>query len=349
MTKYSPQLQRVLDLAATAHEQYEQQAEIREAFLAATSCGVIIASCMDGRGRPTRHLGLPLGVATEFRKGGVHLSYASSGFRERLSSIVRERRDRPDIFFHVVHDSAEPTRACGYWKGKGGLQAAMEHGLFLAKRNTQAHQDELFTVILCHDTDTDAYSVLDRNVGQFVPITEMAERFGCMEAAVEYLFPDFPQSVNRDLSLVFTLHSAYLQTQIKIPPNGKNGHHIEDTIIVGERFAHIAECKAVFLIDEKCGGVSGQMEIAGRIMTESLLESRISLEGDNRLLLLTQIPWKTDTDSALNSRNRACAMVGAQDQAARLETIFRNTFPDLAPYLEVRSAVINERYELELC
>ena len=348
MTKHSPQLQRVLDLAATAHRQYEQQAPVREQFLQSTSCGIIIASCMDGRGRPTMHLGLPLGVALEFRKGGVHLSYASSGFRERLATIVRERRDRPDIFFHVVHHSAEPTRACGYWKGKGGLQAALNHGLFLAKRNTRAHQDELLTVVLCHDTDTDAYSVFDRNVGQFELIAQLTDRYSSMDEAVEYLFPDFPQKVNRDLSLVFTLHSAYLKMQTKVPPNGKNGHHVEDTIIIGERFAYIAECKAVFLIDEKCGGVSGQMEIAGRIVTESFLEGRIDLNGDNRLLLLTQIPWKTDEDETLSVRNRDCAIVGAQDQAARLECIFRKSFPDLVPYLQVQAGIINERYELVL-
>ncbi len=346
---HSSQLKRVIDLTDDGRRQYARQTPAREAFLSQINSGLIACSCMDARGNFPLLMGLPMGVVQEFRRGGAMVDHASSGFRERLRSMVRRDRHRPDIFFQVVHSSQHSPHACGAWRENGGLAAAITHSRSLAVQNELAHEGELYTVIMCHHTDDDTFAVYEEASGKLHRICALPVLFGNMAQAVARIFPQFPRLVASDLTEIFNRHRHYASTRSPLMESAVLNWHVEDTIMVGERFACVGRCKQIFVIDEKCGGAANQMLIAVSIIKESLAEGRIVLGSADRLLVMTQVPWDIDDDPELNRKNRKCAAVGALAQAARLERIFRDRFPELVPHLEVQAATISDRYDLDLC
>ncbi len=309
----------------------------RERYLAEHSSAIVVLKCMDGRINIPVATNTPPGIIQPIRNLGGMFNLGWPHLGEVLANYVHDvvsggRRVLMLITYHF--SKGDKQRGCaGFCYDADAaiahtyaIKAQVEH-VFGAGHST------VYPIVCGFETDDDAL-ILHGSNGERLEAAQLAPSDeATLPLRLAALFPDMPEQVRRDLLPLVLGNVAHI-AEVKQTSRALDIVHREWTICLGRGFDFLHMPNLALIIGPYSPDLADPIRKAAGIIESNMLAGRIPEDG---FLLLASAPYSEI------GVDRARAELKSRFLSQFAAEVIRNTAPQLADKMFVRTAVLNWR------
>jgi hypothetical protein len=309
----------------------------RQRYLAEHPSAIAAFKCMDGRINLPVATHTPLGIIQPFRNLGGKFDLGWPHLGEVLANYVHEqvstgRRVLLLITYH--YSKGDKHRGCAGFNYDTEAARAFTYNI---KKQVEhvfgASHGTVYPIVCGFETDEEAL-VLHGSNGKMLDISELAvhDQYG-LRRRLEEMFPDMPSQIRYDLEPL-VLGNLDRIVEVRKTDRTLDIEHHEWVICVGRGFDFLHIPNVALIIGPYSPNLDDPIHRAAGIVDANMRAGRIP---DDGFLLLASVAYGEI------GIDRARAELKSRFLSTFAADVIRDTHPDLARKMQVRTAVLDWR------
>lgn len=309
----------------------------RRRYLAEHPTDISVLKCMDGRINLSVATNTPVGIIQPFRNLGGRFDLGWPHLGEVLSHHIQGvvssgRRALALITYH--YSKGDPRRGCaGFDYDTAAAQAHTESVRAQFAFTFGDGHETVYPLVCGFETDGDSL-VLHGKHGERVDLADCDEADApALPNLLERLYPDMPAQVRADFLPLLHGNLAHI-AEVRRQSREIDIEHREWMICIGRGFDWLHLPNRALIIGPYSPNLADPIRKAAMIIQANMRHGRIP---DDGFLLLATVPYHEI------GMERARAILKSRFMCGFAADVIRSEFPDLAPRMHVRTAVLDWR------